>query len=288
MRIVGDEWDSAIYARLAATPPLEEAVAEARLQHTLEIVIDTIGPSLRRYLAVALPALRRAVPAGSGDPVQRFVDRLARHYLTMHDAMTHGPNVVSGWSEACARAAAFAEGGPRIVATFQLGLPLLLPLVLQAGARRPVRVLMHDRHPRVLAFFRRHLGESAPMILPGTATSAIVAALRGGADVIANIDVAYPGTRTLPMPLSVGTLNVPAGLPVVAKRSGVMLHPMSLIENGASLRLYAGDAVDVARFPDSASAIATTGAFFSLVLAAAPEHWMGWPGLALPKDAAND
>jgi hypothetical protein len=287
VHIVGDEWDRAIYARLSATPPPEEAVAEARLQHTLEIVIDTIGPSLRRYLAVALPALRRAVPAGRGDPVQRFVVRLASHYLTMHDAMTHGPHVVSGWSEACAQAAAFAEGRPRIVATFQLGLPLLLPLLLKEGARRRVRVLVHDRHPQVLAFFRRHLGADAPMTLQSTATSAIVAALRGGADVIANIDVAYPGTRTLPMRLSVGTLSVPAGLPVLAKRSGVMLHPMSLIETGASLRLYAGDAVDAARFPDPASAIAATGAFFGLVIAAAPEHWMGWPSLTLPEDAAN-
>jgi lauroyl/myristoyl acyltransferase len=136
----------------------------------------------------------------------------------------------------------------------------------------------------VLAFFRSHLGDDAPMTLESTAASAIVSALRAGADVIANIDVAYPGTRTTAMPLSGGTLRVPAGLPTLAKRAGVTLRPMALVQTGASLRLHTGDAVDPTR-SDAAATIATVGAFFGPVVAAAPEQWLGWPGLTLPEDS---
>lgn len=286
VQIVGDDWDSAIYARLAEKPPCESASAEDRLQHALEITIDAIGPSLRRYLAAAFRGLHRAAPRGDDDPVQRFVVRLAGYYLTMHDAMTFGPEAVPGWSEACAQASALAEGEPRIVATLQLGLPLLLPILLQEGAGRRVRVLVHDRHPRVLAFFRRHLGEDALMFLGSAEAPAIVGALRRGEDVIANIDVAYPGTRTLSMPLSGGRLAVPGGLPVLAKRAGVALRPMSLLAAGASLRFHAGHAVDPA-VSDSVRAIAMLGAFFDPLIAAAPEQWLGWPGLRLPEDSRD-
>lgn len=282
MEITGDNWDAAIYARLAADPPPAPAGWEDRHEHTLRLVIDTIGPSLRGFLGAALPRLAAAAEPGGDDPAHRFVDWLASYYLLMHQAFHEtGPQGLPGWGRAldAARDTMRGEGGgPRVFLTFQIGLPLLCPPLISATRGRPVRVLMHRRNRFAEDFYRASLPAGGPLFLEDVTSHGIAGGLRAGEDIFANVDVAYPGSRSAPMPLLGAALDAPSGLPLLARRAGASLQPVALLWESGALRLAAAPPTNPAR-GDFDGGMSPYASFFEGAIRRCPFQWFGWPSL---------
>lgn len=288
MQIIGDNWDVIIYETLLAAPPKGETEQE-RHEFVLHAMLAKISSSLREFLADNIGKIAQIVRSKEEDPVQLYVDRLARYYLHMYDVMHVPPTVVfPRWSDAVEklRTSIFADGvhrGPRVFFTFQLGYPLLCPLLVaeaystlgDVSLSRPIGILIHGQNEPVQRFYRERLPQAHLYIIETGDRATLSKMLDEGYTLIANVDTAYPGTRVEEVVFIGGNLRIPTGLFVLAHRAGALLHCISAVDdNGICVHL--SPSIDASTPEKGAWAVSS---FFEPLVRSFPLQWMGWGSL---------
>ncbi|WP_446210314.1 hypothetical protein [Micromonospora sp. IBSANI012] len=278
--VVGSNWDAAILAALAATPPPTASPDERRL-HALRVLVDVIGDDLRTFLRCHA---HKYVPYwhGPGDPIAGLVGWLADYFLHLHDVLSGGHDAIVNWPDAVRAAEALGES-TRLVVTMQLGYSLLVPLLVEQATGRPAYPLVHDRNPAVLDLYRDRL-RGRPLLLTTLSAGDIRRWLDSDAIIVANVDTSYPGTRQVrTLPFLNGRLAVPFGLLSMATRRRIEVRAVAAPGSGGHLVI--GTSSPLPDDPDGA--LRAIGSQFERWIGAHPEQWMAWGSLVSARDGPS-
>ena len=264
-----------MFAALDGRPPPGPPVDGRAHEHALEVMLDTIADGLHAFLDANLPKL--APHVGGAEGVQALIGWMAEYFLRMHHAFGDPAAVAPGWTAAVDRARPVAGWGPAVVATFQIGFPLLLPIVLErAGGGRPVVPILHEENAHALGLYRRHLRSGGHIDVTAVSGERLARELARGAVVPANVDTAYPGTRTTTrIPFLGRSLVTPTGLVAHALDRGVPVFAAALVIDGGRVLFEAEGPLSGERDEVAAA----YGRFFESLVRRHPEQWMAWASL---------
>jgi hypothetical protein len=281
MDIVGDNWDAAIFERLAVNPPPSSDRHEDGYDHVLRILLDTAGKSVTNYIGATLPDVTAVLGRTADDPAHLMIDALTEYYLQMHEVLANGgPARVPGWESAVTalRSALSGNNTPRVIVTFQIGFPLLVPMAVNAALEEPVCVLVHKQNRFAVDLFERELSGGEAIYLEDVDAFRLALALGGGANLIANIDTAYPGSRSAEIAVLERHLSVPTGLLLLARRKRIPVQCIALVRQGDRLEALAGPELPARDLSDS-MLLDRIAVFFDDAIRRFPLQWFGWSGL---------
>ncbi len=278
MRIQGDNWDHMIYERLGSDGNLDSSFSHLDMVH---LTVEMLGESLPTYLRENISKIQRVVSQkdyADCDLTHVIIDWLARYFKDMHDSMKY-PYLSNHeeWQHLTETNANIPNSGC-VYVTFQLGFPLLVPILLADLLNSPVRALIHDQNPKVASFYQsvRHNLDFAYVNYLDPYEQ--ISFLKSGGLLVANIDTAYPGTRVESMPILNSCIRVPSGFIPLAKRAKAAICPVSLVANEGRLERHFG--LPICSQKNSIFEILKSlSGFFETVIRKHPEQWLAWSSL---------
>ena len=276
MQISGDNWDAVILRRLLdsmngsdlAVPPLDLARA---------VFLEEAGKSFAHYLVGTAPK----IGALTGDSFGLVAEKMTQAFAVYYALMTRCARLTRPAFKTAAAAPlqSFAGIHPdlqtRIFLTFQIGLPLFTPYIARALNRRRTVALVHSNNT-VAVDFMRTTG-AVPLALETAGFFELAELLRRRNNLVANIDVAYPGVRTATINIFGHRLDIPVGVISLARRANCGIACIAAIrEEDAIFRVETSPALDIS---ETAATLSAIEGFFQPLIAANPYQWMGWGGL---------
>ena len=278
MEIVGDNWDAVIFSALAADPPPPGLAPEAQEDHVLRVILASVGDSLRGFFRRTAPRLAAVAGPLDADPIHLYVSWMVEYYRRMQSLLADPGENLPGWERAGEVASRLAcTSRPLVVATFQLGYPLLAPVLAAAGGHR-VAILLHGQNEFARRFFEERIPGVALHFLEKLNAFDLLRSLSEGRILVANLDVAYPGTRSLEMSFLGGRLSVPEGIFLLGRRAGAELQCVALPWAPEGISPVLGPRLDLRSAPPREPGAMLQG-FFEPLVTAHPFQWMGWGGL---------
>ncbi len=288
MQIIGDNWDVAIFEALRVTPPKGDTEQE-RHEFVLRSMLAKISPSLRGFLSENIGKIAKIAGSEHEDPVQLYIDWLARYYLYMYDVMClPAASVFPRWGDAVEEICTAimnncVHQGPRVLLSFQIGFPLLCPLLLAEAyaaiigrsVMQPIGILIHGQNEPVQRFYRERLPRAHLYIIESGNRETLLRLFDEGYTLLANVDTAYPGTRGEKVAFLDGHLQIPTGLFALAHRAGASFHCISAVDDHG-IRAHISPPID-ASTPESGAW--EVSSFFEPLVRAFPFQWMGWGSL---------
>jgi hypothetical protein len=239
-------------------------------------MLDTISDGLRGFLEDNVHKLSPHMRPSPG--VHELLDWMAEYFLRMHHAFVEPAAAFPrGWTAAVEEARAVSRlRGPALVLTFQVGFPLLLPIVLERATDGPVAPIIHEENAHALSLYARHLRSGAHIDVTAVTRERLERELARGAILAANVDTAYPGTRsTTSIPFLGGRLRTPTGLVDYALGAGIPIFAAALVSAAGRLTFAATGPLA----GSSEAVVAAYGRFFESLVRDHPVQWMGWAGL---------
>lgn len=280
MQLTGDNWDAAIFEGLRSDPPPILGTWQSKHQHVVRVILGVIGDSLREFFRYNLARIIAVAGAAPDDPVHLFVHWMGIYYLRMYSMMC-GSDIAAmpGWRQAVRNLASTGVAGTtQILVTFQLGFPLLCPLLLNEVCARPMMLLVHSENEFARNFLSERLPKAEIRFVEMTGALELLRSLREGKILIANIDTAYPGTRILETKFLDYKLQIPAGLFLLGERAGVGMQCLAAPYGAGGLEGHLGPALELYA-NRGAKNLQCVREFFEPLVRSHPYQWMAWASL---------
>lgn len=280
VRITGENWDVAVLDELRRVPPPCEGEAShsERHCHVLRRIIASIGDSVHRFFQQAIIPMRRVIE--TGDPVHLYLDWMATYYLTMYDLFSGKPfAALPGWT-VCLRELTRAASShrPLIVVTFQIGFPLIGPAAFAEATGCPSTVLMHSQHQAAIEFIQKTGDGVGVQTLENASIAELLRPLHAGNAILANVDMAYDGTRCCDVSFLDGTLRMPAGFIRLGEHAGAVAQAMAIVHSGEGVMAHCSVPI-MLEWRRSQQVLEEIASFFEPLVRQLPAQWMGWGNL---------
>ena len=274
--VIGDDWDTPIYAALLAHPDRSSSGVD-RQERILRSVIAVAGPHIKAFLSVHGP---RLVQFAGSEAVLAFMECLTNYYDTMLAVIENGSAVLlPEWMVAVKDLQGMLADrvDSSIFLCFQLGLPLLCPQLIAQATGRPIAVVVHRRSVAMHDLLRKSIKGCRLLFIEDDLGPQMIRALREGLDVVLNVDTVYPGTRSATMAFLGRQLEVPIGWRVIARRVRRSAVPLCLFSNGPGVNVATAAPIDLS---DDQSATCGLRDFFEPLVIDMPLQWLGWGSLS--------